>query len=201
MSDLGNLPVSGMHRTMPGNMSLEEFRTAYDAASSEQEAILRADPTRNRADPTLPVSQLFGRLSLEEERERFAAGDRVALLAAVRECARCGLPMPEWVAAAFIRSYDQVLNCRVKSWDEAFGAPFPKGSHLNALRKRRKLRIFVHSAVLDRVRRDPSTPIDKGLFESVGEEFSIGASLAEELYYSAVRRGMLAAADVKKHRR
>lgn len=179
-------------------MTPEEFRAAYDAAASEQDAILRADPTRHRADPTLPVSQFFGRLWLEQEQERFAAGDRGALLAAVRECARCGLPMPEWVAAAFIRSYDQVLNCRVKSWDEAFGAPFPKGSHLNALRKRRKLRVFVHSAVIDRVQRDPSTPIDKGLFESVGEEFNIGASQAEELYYSAVRRGGLDAADVKK---
>ncbi len=179
-------------------MNPEEFRAAYEAAAAEEAAILHADPTRQRGDPTLPVSQLFGRLFLEEERAKFASGDRVALLAAVRECARCGLPMPEWVASAYIRSYDQVLNCRVKSWDEAFGQPFPKGSHINALRKRRELRFAVGLAVLDRVKRDPSTPIDKGLFEVVGEEFGIGASQAEELYYSAVDRGLPSAAEHKK---
>ncbi len=179
-------------------MNPEEFRAAYEAAAAEEEAILRADPARHRADPTLPVSQLFGRLSLEEERERFTAGDRVALLAAVRECARCGLPMPDWVASAFIRSYDQVLNCRVKSWDEAFGKPFPKGKHVEALRQRRELRFAVGLAVLDRVKRDPSTPIDKGLFEVVSEEFGIGASQAEELYYSAVAQGLPAAAEYKR---
>lgn len=179
-------------------MDPEEFLAAYDTAAAEQEAVLLADPTRQRTDPTLPVSQLFGRLALEDERARFAAGDRVALLAAIRECARCGLPMPEWVAVAFIRSYDRVLNCRVKSWDDAFGAPFPKGAHLNALRKRRELRFAVGLAVLHRVQRDPSTPIDKGLFEAVGDEFGVGASQAEELYYSAVARGLPSAAEHKK---
>jgi hypothetical protein len=73
---------------------------------------------------------------LEEERARYNAGDMAALFGALRVCANHDLVMPEWVSRAFIRGYDKVLTCRAGSWDEAFGAPYPKGFHLVGTRKR-----------------------------------------------------------------
>lgn len=136
--------------------------------------------------------------TIERLRETFEAGDSVALLAAIRECARCELPLPPWAARAYIAAYDQVLNCRVKTWDEAFGAAFPKGANLNAQRKRRNLRFTVHHAVLSSIQRDPETPIDAGLFETIGERFGVGKTEAENLYRSAIRLGAVDAAEWKK---
>lgn len=179
-------------------MQDERVRSAVAAAQAETESILDSDPTRSIADPTLPIYRVVAGFRLEELGKAFAAGDRGALMAALRVCANHDLPMPQWLSKAYIRSYDQVLTCRVKSWDEAFGAPFPKGANLNALRKRRELRYRIGLAVLNRIQRYPDMPIDKGLFEAVGKEFNVGASLAEELYYSAVKQGLPSAADWKK---
>lgn len=45
--------------------------------------------------------------------------------------------MPDWLASAFLRRYDAVLNCRIGTWDEAFGAAQPRGKHLSTLRLHR----------------------------------------------------------------
>lgn len=79
-----------------------------------------------------------------------------------------------------------MLNCREKSWDVVFGAPFPKGANIRARRKKRTLMF----AVLNEVRRirdsDPERTIDAHLFEEVGAKFNIGKTLADEYYYAAL---------------
>jgi hypothetical protein len=118
---------------------------------------------------------------------QFEGGDDFALLSAIRECANFDLVMPDWVAQNYIRRFDRVLNCHVKSWDEAFGKPYAKGAHIAALRQHRTLRL----AILSRIRQvramEPDTPIDDGLFERVGAEFGIGKTTCSELYYQADR--------------
>lgn len=138
------------------------------------------------------------RLDLARLEQAFVAGDRSALLAAIRVCAACDLPLPAWASRAYIAAYDQVLNCRAKTWDEAFGPAFPKGANLNAQRKRRNLRFEIHNAVLGTIQREPETPIDAGLFETIGERFGIGKTEAENLYRSAIRLGAVDAAEWKK---
>jgi hypothetical protein len=55
----------------------------------------------------------------------------------VATCVRNDLVAPDWLARAFLRLYDKVLNCHVRTWDEAFGpAHYAKG-HLSTLRHRR----------------------------------------------------------------
>lgn len=56
----------------------------------------------------------------------------------VARCVRAGLIAPDWLAEAFIRQYDQVLNCRVATWDDAFGSAHPPGKHLSTLRLKRR---------------------------------------------------------------
>lgn len=73
-------------------------------------------------------------------KDKVLAGDGFAVLDAVSRCARSNLLMPDWLAVAFIQRYDQVLNARVGSWDEAFGAPYPDRARLATARlKRRKV--------------------------------------------------------------
>lgn len=121
--------------------------------------------------------------TFEVLRAKFEAGNERALMLAIRNCAEYGVPLPEWVSAAYIKAYDAVSGAVVKSWDDVFGVPYPKGTQLAALRKRRRLRFAVRVAVAEILREHPQTPIDEALFERVGEMFSIGKTLASDLYY------------------
>lgn len=114
-------------------------------------------------------------------------GSGFAVLTAVRECGTHSLVMPDWLVYAFNRRYDAVLNFRALSWDdsESFGRPYPKGTNRAAKRKKRVLSIAVFNDVRRSVESQPGTPIDKALFEKVGAEHAIGATLAEEYYRHA----------------
>ena len=99
-----------------------------------------------------------------------------------------------------------MLVGRIGSWDEAFGRPFPKGTHLKEYRQRRKLRLAI-SVRVNQIRtlntfdknsppppirlgepNPPAIPFDDGYFEQVGEEFGIKKSLAKKLYYESKRQ-------------
>ena len=157
--------------------TLQEAQAATDAA-------LAADPPRASADPTLPLFQWAALQDIEASRAVIERGDGFALLGAVRKCANHDLAMPEWLAKQFIRRYDRVLNCRAEIWDEVFGKPYPKGTDINAMRKRRELGFAVWLEVQSILNQEPETTIDAGLFERVGERFKIGKSFADKLYYS-----------------
>lgn len=139
----------------------------------------------NATDPEGPFFQWAGAKRIIDLKESIDSGDGFSVLGAVRICVTNGLVAPEWLAYAFNRRYDNVLNCRVGSWDSAFGRPYPKGVHLSALKKKRNYSIAVHNAVTELRRKEPDLPIDKALFERVGKGFGLGATLAEEYYYAA----------------
>lgn len=160
-----------------------------EQAMAAQETALAADPARSISDPTLPLYQWTALHAMERERARFEAGDRMAVLAAIRQCANHDLPLPAWAATAYITAYDRVLRCETASFDDAFGRPYPKGAHMHALRKQRALRLRVWNAVRRIRQSDPATPINAILFERVGEAMRppIGKTLAETYYYEAKR--------------
>ena len=120
--------------------------------------------------------------ALDALRSMFELGDRRALMDAIRVCARRAIVMPEWVQDAYIDAHDKVLNCRVSSWDEAFGAPMRKGAHLAAERKRRVLMPRVWNEV--NLARQQGCPVDEALFERVGKHLGLGKTLVSEYYYS-----------------
>ena len=124
-------------------------------------------------------------IALREEVEEDGSG--FAVLSAVRQCGTYGLVMPDWLVYAFNRRYDAVLNFRALSWDdpESFGRPYPKGTNRAAKRKKRVLSFAIFNDVRFFVESQPGTPIDKALFERVGGEHAIGATLAEEYYRHA----------------
>ncbi|MCP5246759.1 MAG: hypothetical protein H6937_12760 [Burkholderiales bacterium] len=160
------------------NWTPKEAQAANDAA-------LHENPERNPNDPTLPLFQWHGLNYLDQLHEQFKQGSKFALMQALRECARCGLVMPEWVATNYIKAHDTILNYRSKDWNEVLCSPIPKGANLNALRKKRALQFGVLNEARDILSRSPERAIDAGLFEEVGNKFHIGKTLAEEYCRSA----------------
>ena len=140
-----------------------------------------------RSGPSLPLFQWAALNDLDALEAQFDAGDSFALLQAIRKCANHDLVMPNWVAQNYIRRFDRVLNCKLGSWDETFGRPYPKGKHISKLRDRRSLRLQVYIRVREILAADKSIPIDEKLFGSVGAEFGIKKTLCNELYYEVER--------------
>lgn len=134
-----------------------------------------------------PFMQAVALENIARHEVSYNNGDTFALIEAIYHCSCHGLKMPEWVATEFRHGYQKILACDAKSLGEVFGDPFPKGKHLNALRKKRNLRFVVWNRVHDLLGSDPSIPIDRDLFKRVGKEISppVGGSEAEKLYYEA----------------
>ena len=156
---------------------------SFDKVMMEHEQAIAC----GRSGPNLPLYQWSALHDLDRLEAQFDAGDSFALLQAIRKCANNDLIMPDWVARNYIKRFDLVLNCKLASWDEAFGRPYPKGVHISKKRQRRLLRLQVYNRI-QRIRdTDESIAIDNELFDRVGAEFGIKKSLCNELYYEAKR--------------
>lgn len=169
----------------------------FEEAKDEHARVLDLDPSRSDADPTLPFFQWAAFQTIKQLEAVFNGGGEWALMRAIFECAKCELPLPEWVAKAYLRAYHKVAQCEEKSWDAVFGKPYPKGTNLEALKKKRNLKFAVFNTIISAVKSDPDTAIDAGLFEKVGREFNIGKTLAEEYYREASKVLEFSAVDVK----
>lgn len=158
-----------------------------DALRAEDEWLAAGD---HAASWRSPFAQWVAARRIESMRSEIEAGgpnSGFAVLAAVRDVLAHELTSPEWLVFAYTRRYDAVLNCAAGSWDDprAFGRPYPKGAHLAALRKARRLRWAVSNAVSDTRARDPAATIGRDLFERVGRDLGIGKTLAERYFYEA----------------
>lgn len=186
--------------TQGGVMVADPNWTSEEAWAEHQRAI-SLDPSRPDADPTLPYYQWAAMQTLKHLEGEFCKGDSWALMSAIRICAQHDLSMPDWASRAYISAYDRVLNAREKSWDAVFGSPYPKGTNLNSLRKKQKMRPAVWSRIVETIKCNPEIPIDSCLFENIGKEFNIGKTLAEEYYREMCQRTGFGATDVKKRMR
>jgi hypothetical protein len=116
---------------------------------------------------------------LEILKQKFEGGEKPALLFAVYHCLLLKRPLPEWLRLAFLDTYEAHARFEIRSWDEVFGPPVPKGTQLLTEKKRR----LVIERVWELKRENPKTAIDRGLFEKIGEEQGMSGSAAEGLYY------------------
>ncbi|MBP8019396.1 MAG: hypothetical protein KAY82_05115 [Hylemonella sp.] len=140
--------------------------------------------------PVDPFYQYIAVRDCNALKSKIEAGSGFAVLSAVRLCGTHGLVMPEWLAYAFNSRYYAVATYRALSWDDpkSFGRPYKKGTNIKARQKALHLRHKVSIAIHDILASEPETPIDKALFERVGEPLAIGATLAEEYYYYVKRQ-------------
>jgi hypothetical protein len=118
-------------------------------------------------------------------KRQFEAGDKSVLLFAVCACLELRRPMPEWLQVAFLDACESAERFEIKSWDEVFGEPVPKGTHLKTQRRNLKLRFLIIARV-QALRAEK--PIDKDLFEQVGKELGISGTTASDIYYDGRSR-------------
>jgi len=121
--------------------------SAFDPWTATFEEALEAETEAERQrpgsdyEPDRSISQWAAAQHIVDHlRDRVESGDGNAAMDAVAQCVRSGLIAPDWLARKFLRCYDSVLNCRVASWDQAFGAPFPPRAKLEVWRLRRRMR-------------------------------------------------------------
>jgi hypothetical protein len=138
-----------------------------------------------------PLCWWIGAGELKEIYEAYRAGDGAAILEAFHVCSLNSLPIPRWCEYAFLKAYRTVLFFKTEknSWDEVFGRPHPKGTHLLSKKQEREKGPKVYHRVKEIRRDEPDTPIDGALFERVGRELAIGGkTLTEEYYYEEKKR-------------
>jgi hypothetical protein len=123
---------------------------------------------------------------LEILKEIFDGGGKWALLNAIYYCCLLKRPVPEWLQSAFIDAYESATGHEIKSWNDAFGRPHPKGTQL----EKEKLRRLVIARVWTLKTENPETAIDRGMFEQIGEELGIPGSTIDGLYYDGRSRGL-----------
>jgi hypothetical protein len=120
----------------------------------------------------------------EEIKSHHQSGNPLALMDMIFWCATFGWKLPQWAADAFITAADKVRSAQLGSWDEAFGKPYP-GEHVGKVRRNLKsMAIYLRVTELH----GPDSPIDNGMFERVGKEFSLAKTQCAELYYAFKKR-------------
>jgi len=115
---------------------------------------------------------------LEILHERFDNGDKSALLYAIYHCLLMKRSLPEWLRLAFLHTYEAHARFEIRSWDEVFGRPVPKGMHLETEKRNAELRPLI----IERVQK-AERPIDKGLFEEIGRDLKLAGTTVSEIYY------------------
>jgi hypothetical protein len=114
--------------------------------------------------------------------KRFENGDKTAILMGIEQCLLMERSPPEWLRLAFLQAYRRCATYyETRSWDEAFGLPHPKGTHL----KKERRDLFLRSRIVARFRelKAERRPTDKGLFERIGKELEINGTTASDIYY------------------
>lgn len=111
-------------------------------------------------------------------------GDRAALLVAIAVCLETRSVAPQWVVKAYLDAINKWFSMEVKNLGDAFGVAMPKGKHLNAMKKRLKLKPAVFDAVLDASNRGRA--IDDELFEEIGGKLGLGKTLVKQYYKEAI---------------
>ncbi len=131
-----------------------------------------------------PLYQRIARKNLEELYDSYQAGDKQAVLEAFNGCFIHSIPLPRWCKMAFLSACEEVYTYKAKTWDDVFGRPHPKGTHLGAKREEREMCLLVCNRIRQIKKDNSSIPIDGHLFETVGKEFGIGGKTkTEEWYY------------------
>jgi len=116
----------------------------------------------------------------------FEAGDKSTLLFAIYACLDLRRPLPEWVRVVFLNAYEAAERFEIRSWEEVFGRPVPKGTHLKPKKRDAGLPLIIIDAVETLKKAGRKT--DKDLFKQVGKEWGINATRASDIYYAARRR-------------
>jgi len=175
-----HLPIEGQGRDEMKQL----YSWDFEAALAEQEK-WKNEHTPGRG----PFFRWVGAQELKELYDNYKGGNEKALTEALYTCSMNSLPLPRWCEMAFLSAYRKVRHYKEKSWDDVFGRPHPKHTHLEAKREEREKSFRVYLRINEIKQENPDTPIDGHLFETVGLEFGIGGKTkTEEWYYKYKNR-------------
>lgn len=122
--------------------------------------------------------------------QRYERGDKTAIMDALQWVVLYKKRTPEWLWAALFHAFARRMLYEIESWDEVFGPPFPKGKSRKVAWRNRTLTVPIYRRV--KQLSAAGQPIDKGLFEQVGEYFGTSGTTASDIYYgyrARVERG------------
>lgn len=164
---------------------------AFDPWAKYPPLAARCGKTRTPGTPD-PLAQWQAAQDVLAAREACQAADGgCSVLRCIGLCALNQLIIPGWLADAFTRFHSRVIAAEVRSWDEAFGRPFPPHTRVSEIRRGRELKPAVHAAVQRLAFAEPNLPINKAFFKRAGLENGIhkSASTIERYYYAALADG------------
>ncbi len=136
-----------------------------------------------------PFHRWIGAQALKEIHKQYRTRQNPdAVIEALYECAYYSLPIPSWCERAYISAYRNIRQYKAKSWDDVFGKPHPKGTHIATKRQEREMTWRVYSEIQKIKRESPSTPIDGFLFDHIGRKLGIGGKTLTEAYYYEIKK-------------
>src|SRR4029450_8817315 len=116
----------------------------------------------------------------------FNAGDKQALLWAIKFSARERKPAPEWAAEALADVLYEAATGKFESWDEAFGRIFARKKRATMYRKARQM-IAAHDRVVELNRENgKENPMGRELYEKVAKELGSNRNYVAK-YYARVK--------------
>ena len=98
----------------------------------------------------------------------------------IADCLRAKITPPDWLTSAFLKQFDRVKDAEVRTWDEAFGAPYPKSVHLETIRKSRGnglLRFMVQNGLLEQMFEGPKRQLKGAGMPRTNKAFKDAAKL------------------------
>jgi hypothetical protein len=172
-----HLPIEGQGRDEMIKIYAWSFEDAWDAQEEWE----------NRYGPNIqgrgPFFRWAGAQELNELYDIHKDGNKQAVIEALYICSLNSLPLPRWCEMVFLSAYRQVRHYKAKSWDDVFGQPHVKGTHLEAKKEEREKSLRVYQRIKKIKQKNPDTPIDGHLFETVGKEFGTGGKTKTEQWY------------------
>jgi hypothetical protein len=118
---------------------------------------------------------------LERARLRYAQGKKSELLYWLHYCVMNNREIPAWIKEGLFKALEAAHSYKIRSWNEVFGPPVPKGRRLKTARRNQEIAFNVFGRV--QALHKAGQPIGEILFEEVGKEFGIKKTLASQLYY------------------
>lgn len=177
-------------------MTLTLSAAAFDPwTGSLQEAVVRQEHWKGQRGG--PLFQHIAAQHVLALQQRINEGDGVAVLSAVASCALEDLVMPDWLAREYLRRWRLVTGAQVATWDEAFGALWPKGTkaaRLAIIRRHRLVQVRLFNRITSFVQRHPTEPID---WETLAGDEGVSKTVAQDLYYEFARQHSMTPSQIR----
>lgn len=164
----------------------------FDPWTATREDAVRAALQGVPEDAGNLVARWAAAQNLRELEGRAASLNGGEVLDLVADCAAHGLVIPSWLAAEFLERHGLVRGFHAKSWDDAFGKPFPKSARLTSVRKRQERMRRLSKLVMGFVLSSPQAKLDP-MWDEWGKLLGVSSKEAQKIHKDAVAAGMVMA--------